>query len=92
MNSFTDTLNRLSGIINSRLNPNIQKVWVQGFNSSSARLVFTIFNTDNEHEMKFIDVKNFRHYRPDGDQENEARLLEGYITQFSKSVLSNTII
>jgi hypothetical protein len=71
MNSFTDTLNRLSDMINSRLSPNIQKVWVQGVNNSSAKLVFTIFSNDNEHEM---------------------RLLEGYITQFSKSVLSNTII
>jgi hypothetical protein len=40
--------------------------------------------------MRFIDVRNFRHYRPDGDTENEERLLENYITQFRK-VLGDVI-
>ena len=40
--------------------------------------------------MRFLDVKNFRHYRPDGNPENEERLLENYITQFRK-VLGDVI-
>jgi len=34
--------------------------------------------------MRFIDVRNFRHYRPDGNLENEERLLDQYIVQFRK--------
>lgn len=85
MNTFLNTLDRLSHMINSRLRPGVSKVWVQGVNASNARLVFTIFyNNNRPYTMRFMDVKNFRHYRPDGDLENEERLLETYITQFRK--------
>lgn len=85
MDTFLNTLDRLSHMINSRLRPGVSKVWVQGVNASNARLVFTIFyNNNRPYTMRFMDVKNFRHYRPDGDLENEERLLETYITQFRK--------
>lgn len=85
MDTFLNTLDRLSHMINSRLRPGVSKVWVQGVSASKARLVFTIFyNNNRPYTMRFMDVKNFRHYRPDGDLENEERLLETYITQFRK--------
>ncbi len=85
MDSFSITLSRLRDMINSRLRPGVDKVWLQGVNAGNARLVFTIFYNDNRpYTMRFMDVKNFRHYRPDGDLENEERLLETYITQFRK--------
>ncbi len=85
MDTFLNTLDRLSHMINSRLRPGVSKVWVQGVSASNARLVFTIFyNNNRPYTMRFMDVKNFRHYRPDGDLENEERLLETYITQFRK--------
>jgi hypothetical protein len=91
MDSFALTLSRLRDMINSRLRPDIDRVWVQGFNAGNARLVFTIFyNDDRQYTMRFIDVKNFRHYRPDGVPDNELRLLEVYITQFRK-VLDDVI-
>ena len=80
MDSFSITLSRLRDMINSRLRPDIDRVWVQGVNAGNARLVFTIFYNDNrQYAMRFMDVKNFRHYRSDGDQENELRLLEAYM-------------
>jgi hypothetical protein len=83
MDSFSITLSRLRDMINSRLRPDIDKVWLQGVNAGNARLVFTIFYNDNrQYTMRFMDVKNFRHFRPDGDQENEMRLLEAYMVQF----------
>ena len=91
MDSFLITLGRLRDIINSRLLPGVDKIWVQGVSASNARLVFTIFYNDSrQYTMRFIDVKNFRHYRPDGNPENEERLLENYITQFRK-VLGDVI-
>jgi hypothetical protein len=91
MDSFSITLSRLRDMINSRLRPGVSKVWVQGVSASNARLVFTIFYTDMTqtplncgYTTRFLDVKNFRHYRSDGDVENEERLLENYITQFRK--------
>ena len=91
MDSFSITLSRLRDMINSRLRPEVDKIWVQGVSASNARLVFTIFYNDSrQYTMRFIDVRNFRHYRPDGDTENEERLLENYITQFRK-VLDDVI-
>jgi len=91
MDSFSITLSRLRDMINSRLRPEVDKIWVQGVSASNARLVFTIFYNDSrQYTMRFIDVRNFRHYRPDGDPDNELRLLETYITQFRK-VLDDVI-
>jgi len=91
MDSFSITLNRLRDMINSRLRPGIDKVWVQGVSASNARLVFTIFFSDPTqtplncgYVMRFTNVKNFRHYRSDGDPDNEFRLLEVYMDQFMK--------
>lgn len=86
MDSFSLTMDRLRIIVNSRLRPGVSKVWVQAVNGSVARFVFTCFFEDHSrgYEMRFIDVKNFRHFRPDGDLENEMRLLEGYVTQFTR--------
>ena len=92
MDSFSITLNTLREMINSRLRPGVDKIWVQGVNASTARLCFTIFYGDlaRRYEMRFLDVKNFRHFRPDGDQENEMRLLEAYMVQFAR-VLGDVI-
>jgi hypothetical protein len=97
MDSFSITLSRLRDMINSRLRPGVSKVWVQGVSASNARFVFTCFFDDPSvtplncgYTMRFIDVRNFRHYRSDGDAENEERLLENYITQFRK-VLDDVI-
>ena len=91
MDSFSITLSRLRDMINSRLRPEVDKIWVQGVNSSNARLVFTIFYNDTrQYTMRFIDVRNFRHYRSDGDPDNELRLLENYMVQFVK-VLGDVI-
>jgi len=97
MDSFLNTLDRLSRMINSRLRPGVSKIWVNGVSASNARLVFTCFFDDPSvtplncgYTMRFMDVKNFRHYRPDGNPENEERLLENYITQFRK-VLGDVI-
>ena len=91
MDTFLNTLDRLSRMINSRLRPGVSKVWVQGVNASNARLIFTIFFENPSqaplncgYVMRFIDVRNFRHYRPDGNLENEERLLDQYIVQFRK--------
>lgn len=91
MDTFSNTLDRLSRMINSRLRPGVSKVWVQGVNAGNAKLVFTIFYTNPlgtplncGYVMRFLEVKNFRHYRPDGDIENEERLLENYITHFRR--------
>ena len=91
MDSFSTTLIRLRDMINSRLRPDIDKVWVQGVNAGNARLVFTIFYNDNrQYLMRFMDVKNFRHYRSDGDPDNGLRLLDAYMVQFLR-VLGDVI-
>jgi hypothetical protein len=97
MDTFLNTLDRLSRMINSRLRPGVSKVWVQGVNAGNARLIFTIFFTDSTktpfncgYITRFMDVKNFRHYRPDGDPDNELRLLDAYMVQFVR-VLGDVI-
>lgn len=92
MDSFSLTLSRLSIMINSRLRPNVSKIWVQGYNASNAKILFTIFYNDHTpYTMRFLEIKNFRHYREDSsDQENELRLLEVYMTNFRK-ILNDVI-
>jgi len=90
MDSFTLTLNRFRTILNSRLRNGVTRIWVQGANASrssggNTRLLFTCFFTDNsQYEMRFLEVRNLRHYRIDGDIENEERLLNDYIIRFTK--------
>jgi len=92
INPFENTIILLRDRVNQRLRPGVSKIWIQGVNASTARLVFTLHFEDHSrgYEMRFLDVKNFRHFRPDGDLENENRLLDLYITQFSK-ILSDVI-
>lgn len=92
MDSFSLTLSRLSSMVNSRLRPNVSKIWVQGVNASNAKILFTIFYNDNtRYSMRFTDIRNFRHYRESAeDQENELRLLEAYMTSFNR-ILNDVI-
>jgi hypothetical protein len=61
MNTFEELINVLSGYLNQHLNPEFRKIWVQShLNSNNVRFVFTIFNSDNTYQMRFLDLKNVR--------------------------------
>lgn len=79
--SFDNTLGLIQSILNTRLTPNYRKIWVQGNNLGTTRLIFTIFPNNNEN-YRFISlsVKNFRRFRPDGDSETELSLINNFIS------------
>jgi hypothetical protein len=80
--SFERTLGILADRLSTRLRPEYGRIWVQGSNKGGeSRLLFTIF-TKNEYVMKFLDVKNFRNYRFDGNIEEEDILIERQIESF----------
>ena len=80
--SFERTLGILEDRLSNRLRPEYRRIWVQGNNKGGGcRLLFTIFTKD-EYTMKFLDVRNFRNYRFDGNIEEEDALIERQIESF----------
>jgi len=88
--SFERTLGILADRLSDRLRPEYRKIWVQGIyakkpNSNNkvggSRLLFTIFTKDS-YVMRFLDVRNFRNYRFDGNIEEEDVLIERQIESF----------
>jgi hypothetical protein len=92
MTNFERTLRILQERLNERLAPGYSRIWVQGSNKSSVtNLVFTIFPTGNDqYVIKFLEIRNFRNYRPDGNLEEEMNIINRHIDSF-KSVLENYI-
>lgn len=92
MTNFERTLRILQERLNERLAPGYNKIWVQGSNRPSAtNLVFTIFPTGHgQYTMKFMEIRNFRNYRPDGNLEEEMSIINRHIDSF-QSVLENYI-
>jgi hypothetical protein len=78
--------------INERLVTGHRRVWVQGSNRIGyVNLIFTIFPEGHgQYEMKFMEIRNFRNYRPDGNLEEEMSIINRHIDSF-QSVLENYI-
>jgi hypothetical protein len=80
--SFERTLGILADRLRARLRPEYRSIWVQGNNKGGgSRLLFTIFTKD-DYTMRFLDVRNFRNYRFDGNIEEEDVLIERQIESF----------
>ena len=80
--SFERTLGILADRLSDRLRPEYRKIWVQGNNKGGgSRLLFIIFTKDS-YVMRFLDVRNFRNYRFDGNIEEEDVLVERQIESF----------
>lgn len=92
MTNFERTLTILQERLSDRLAPGYRKIWVQGSNRpSAANLVFTIFPVGSgPYTMEFMEIRNFRNYRPDGNLEEEMSLINRNIDSF-QSVLENYI-
>ena len=92
MTNFERTLRILQERLNERLAPGYRRIWVQGSNRpSGTSLVFTIFPTGHgQYTMKFLEIKNFRNYRPDGNLEEEMSIINRHIGSF-QPILQNYI-
>ena len=92
MTNFERTLRTMQDQINERLATGYRRIWVQGSNRpGSTNLVFTIFPEGHgQYEMKFMEIRNFRNYRPDGNLEEEMSIINRHIDSF-QSVLENYI-
>ena len=92
MSNFERTLRILQDRLNERLTPGYRRIWVQGSNRPSAtNLVFTIFPEGHgQYQMRFLEIRNFRNYRPDGNLEEEMNIINRHIDSF-QSVLENFI-
>lgn len=89
--NFESTLEVLQSILNTRLTPGYRKIWVQGCNRpSNVTLLFTIFPEVGNYDMRFIDIRNFRQFRQEGNRDEELTLLERHISSF-ESILSGVI-
>ena len=92
MTPFEETLNQIRINLNSRLNSNVKKINVQGCNKpNNVQIVFTIFDNNNNYQMEFCAVKNFRLYRNDGDMKIEMENINKYSKMF-ESALSKYIV
>ena len=77
---FELTLEQFHLILNSKLNSNTKKISVQGCNKpGNTQIIFTIFGNNNSYDLEFCDIKNFRFFKPDGDQKTEQdNLVNGF--------------
>ncbi len=80
MNNFERTLSLIESMLKSRLRPEYRNIWVQGSNRpNSTTIIFTVF-TNQSYRMHFVNIKNFRQFRPDvSDQNLEMEILRGHI-------------
>lgn len=96
MTNFELTLNKIQSILNDRLLPGYNRIWVQGVNKpSGVQLVFTIFGdkitrVSSNYEMKFTTIKNFRQFRPDGNPTEEMEIINRHVESF-RTLLSEYI-
>lgn len=87
MNTFEELMNVLSGYLNQHLNPNFRKIWVQGhLNSNNVRFVFTIFNSDNTYQMRFLDLKNVRLPKNNSTVEEINQITSHFLSRINPSV------
>lgn len=94
MTNFERTLSVLQNLLSERLSDEYHRIWVDGCisRSSDVKLVFTIFPRDNStYSMEFIQVRNFRQFRPDGNLDEEMSIMNRHIDSF-QSVLENYIL
>ena len=92
MTPFEETLNQIKINLNNRLNSNTKKINVQGCNKpNNVQIVFTIFDNNNNYQMEFCTIKNFRLYRNDGDMKIEMENINKYSKMF-ESALSKYIV
>jgi len=90
--SFGTTLNLLQDLLTARLLPGFRRIWVQGSNSGKVTLLFTIFEEGHvPYRMEFVNFKNFRQYRPDGDIDNEIRLMTEIVDRLVTGPLAGVI-
>lgn len=90
--SFENTLSLLQELMNARLNPNFKRIWVQASNSGKTRFCFTIFPVNGQYNMEFLEMGSFRHFRTDGNIDEEIQLIENFINRLSEGLLNGVIV
>lgn len=73
--SFEMTLSLIQDLLNSRLQSEFRRIWVQG---STTRIVFTIFS-DRGYTMRFINTGGLRQFRHDAVLQDEIEVMERFI-------------
>jgi hypothetical protein len=77
----------LQSTLSTRLLPGYKKIWVQGCNRpSNVTLIFTIFPEVGNYQMKFLDIRNFRQFKQEGNQDEEMTLLQRHISSFEPTL------
>jgi hypothetical protein len=85
--NFERTMELLQQVLQGRLRDGYRKIWVQGCNRpSNVTLIFTIFPEVGNYQMRFLDIRNFRQFRQEGDMDQEMELLHRHISSFEPTL------
>lgn len=85
--NFEATMEILQENLTTRLRTGFRKIWIQGCNRpSNVTLIFTIFPERGDYQMRFLDIKNFRQFRQDGNLEDEMAFIERHILSFQPTL------
>jgi hypothetical protein len=87
MDTFSITLREISNNLQERRREGVSKIWVQGVNGSLARLVLTVFfNNHSTYQMRFIDIRNFRHVKIEDSEELRNSIIDGYVELITRNM------
>jgi hypothetical protein len=92
--SFENTLRLIGDLIEERLNPEYNRIWVQASNAGRVKFCITVFpvNQNERYRLLFQEYPNFRNWR--GNVENigpEVANIENIIETLRNGVLSGII-
>ena len=100
--SLETTLRLLQSLLSERLNSDYRSIRVEASNAGRVKFCFTVFYTSNRlnerggfyesYGMRFVEVKNFRNFRPDGELGHEVAQIENLIETFRNGCLSGVIL
>jgi len=72
----TSTLAIMQDVLREELSEmGYRTVWLQATVSGRTRFIITLFS-EGSYEMRFCSIPNFRHFRPSGNLEAEARNID----------------
>ena len=92
--SLDRTLRLIQELLQERLNPKFNRIWVQASNAGRVKLCITVFpvNATENYKLFFQECVNFRNWR--GTEENiapEVVSIENIIESLRRDVLSEII-
>jgi hypothetical protein len=85
--SLEMTTSLIQDLLSERLRSEFRKIWVQG---STSRLVFTIFDRGG-YVMRFLNTGGLRQFRHDANLNEEIVIMERFIEELRRGILSDII-